>query len=383
MSADLIRIPCVFMRGGTSRGPFFHAADLPADPELRDKVLLAVMGSPHPLQVDGLGGSYPQTSKVAIIDRSPDAAADINYLFAQVSVAEALVDMKPNCGNMLAGVGPFAIEEGLWPAAEGETTLKVRNVNTDVIVEQVIQTPGRKVVYTGSQAIPGVPGTAAPIKMSFLDGAGAVTGKLLPSGLPSEEIGGIRVSLVDYAMPMMLLAASDVGLTGGETAEEIDANRDLYRRLETLRLEAGRRMGMGDVAKSVVPKIGLLSPPAQGGTIRSRYLVPDSCHKSHAATGALCLAAAATIPGSVLADMIGGPVTRSGEVVVEHPTGTIEAAIDLEGSGAALMLKRASVVRTARRLFEGSVLIPASIWPAYVARANSSRGRERQQPAYA
>jgi 2-methylaconitate cis-trans-isomerase PrpF len=364
MARDLIKIPCVLMRGGTSKGPFFKAEDLPSDVATRDAVLLAAMGSPHELQVDGVGGAYPQSSKVAIISKATDPDADINYLFAQVSVDKAIVDTKPNCGNMLSGVGPFAIDEGLWPASDGETMVRVRNLNTDVIVEQFVQTPGRQVAYCGGQAIPGVPGTAAAINMAFLDASGSVTGTLLPSGKAVEEIDGVQVSLVDYAMPMMLVRASDFGITGGETPDVLDKNRALFARLEKIRLEAGRRMGLGDVSKLVVPKIGLLSAAAEGGTLRSRYLVPDSCHKSHATTGALCVAAAAALPGSIAAQVMGGEITKPTEVIIEHPAGTIEVMIDVKVvPGGAPELKRASVIRTARRLFEGHILVPASLWP--------------------
>jgi 4-oxalomesaconate tautomerase len=364
MAEEFIRIPCVLMRGGTSKGPFFLASDLPREPRTRDVVLLAIMGSPHPLQVDGIGGAYPQTSKVAIISRSGDGRADIDYLFAQVFVDQAIVDTTPNCGNMLAGVGPFAIEAGLWPAGDGETSLRVRNVNTGVLVEQTVQTPGGHVTYAGNQAIPGVPGTAAPIKMSFIDAAGSVTGRLLPSCKPAEEIGGILVSLVDYAMPMMLLRAADVGLTGGESAEAIDANRALFARLEPMRLEAGRRMGLGDVSNLVVPKIGLLSGSAQPSAIRSRYLVPHSCHMSHALTGACCVAAATAVSGSIAADLFGGALARSGPVLIEHPAGFMEVVVDIEAGGdGPPRLRRVATVRTARRLFEGHVLCPAAAWP--------------------
>jgi 2-methylaconitate cis-trans-isomerase PrpF len=369
MTEEFIRIPCVLMRGGTSKGPFFLASDLPRDPKTRDTVLLAIMGSPHPLQVDGIGGAYPQTSKVAIIGRSVDGRADIDYLFAQVFVDQAIVDTTPNCGNMLAGVGPFAIEAGLWPAGDGETSLRVRNVNTGILVEQTVQTPGGRVTYTGNQAIPGVPGTAAPIKISFIDAAGSVTGRLLPTGQSLEEIDGLAVTLVDYAMPMMLLRAADVGLTGNESAEAIDANRALFARLEPMRLEAGRRMGLGDVSNLVVPKIGLLSGSAQAGAIRSRYLVPHSCHKSHALTGACCVAAATAVSGSIAADLFGGALVRSEPVLIEHPAGFLEVVVDIEaGRDGPPRLRRVATVRTARRLFEGHVLCPAAAWPERAAR---------------
>jgi 2-methylaconitate cis-trans-isomerase PrpF len=349
-----VRVPCVLMRGGTSRGPFFLADDLPADPAARDAVLLKVMGTPHPLQVDGLGGANPLTSKVAIVSRSERPDADVDYLFAQVAVDRPVVDTGPNCGNMLSAVGPFAIEAGLVPACDGETTVRIFNRNTSSLVEAVIQTPGGAVEYEGDARIDGVAGAAAPIRLSFGDAAGGKTGALFPTGQRSETIDGVAVTLIDYAMPMMLLAATDVGLAGDETPEAIDANRPLFARLEAMRLEAGRRMGLGDVTGSVIPKIGLLSAPRKGGTIASRYLVPDSCHRAHSATGALCVSAAARLRGT-----IAHPLATQGAVVeVEHPGGKIAIALDCDGD----KVRGAAFVRTARRIFEGSVVVPARLF---------------------
>ncbi|UCH75738.1 MAG: 4-oxalomesaconate tautomerase [Rhodospirillales bacterium] len=353
------RIPCVIMRGGTSRGPYFKASDLPSDIAERDRVLLAVMGSPHPLQVDGIGGTYIQTSKVAIVSPSQRDDADVDYLFAQVSVTEPIVDTKPNCGNMLAGVGPFAIEEGMVPVEGPETRVRVFNVNTGALVEETVQTPDGRVTYEGDQAIDGVNGTAAPIRMAFTNTEGAVTGALFASGNRQEEIEGIAVTLIDNAMPMMMLRAEAVGLAGDEPPEDIDAMRDLYTRLERMRLEAGRRMGLGDVSGLVTPKIGLLSAPRRDGTITSRYLTPHECHRSHAATGAICLATACSMDGTVAADVIGGPVRRSGTIVIEHPSGQIEVAVELApGADGDTRVARAAILRTARRIFEGQVFVP-------------------------
>ena len=353
------RIPCVIMRGGTSRGPYFKASDLPADTAERDRVLLSVMGSPHPMQVDGIGGTYIQTSKVAIVSPSNRDDADVDYLFAQVSVTEAIVDTRPNCGNMLSGVGPFAIEEGLVPAHDPETRVRVHNVNTGALVEETIQTPGGKVTYEGGQAIDGVNGTAAPIRMAFTNTEGAVTGALFASGKRQEEIGGIPVTLIDNAMPMMMLRADAVGLRGDETADEIDEMRDMYAALERMRLEAGRRMGLGDVSASVTPKIGLLSAPREGGTITSRYLTPHECHRAHAATGAICLATACSMDGTVAAEVIGGPLRESGTIVIEHPSGRIQVAVDLAPDAeGGMRVGRAEILRTARRIFEGHVFVP-------------------------
>lgn len=349
------RIPAVLMRGGTSRGPFILERDLPQDPAQRDRVLLAVMGSPDPLQVNGLGGGHPLTSKVAIVALSKLPDVDVEYLFAQVSVEEAVVDTGPNCGNMLSAVGPFAIETGLVRPQGEETTVRVFNRNTGKRVEVIVQTPGGSVTYDGSAKIDGVPGSAAPIKLTFLDATGSKTAGLFPTGFRQESIDGIPVSLVDYATPMMLVAAEALGLHGAERPEELDADRELFRRVEILRREAGRRMGLGDVSNAVIPKVGLLSAPRRaGGTITSRYLVPHKTHRSHAVTGALCVAVAARVPGTVAYAVAvrGGP---DGTVVVEHPSGRIDVDLDIGPDGE---VRRASLIRTARRIFEGTVIVP-------------------------
>lgn len=342
------------MRGGTSRGPYFLESDLPADITSRDRVLLAAMGSPHPLQVDGIGGSHTVTSKVAIVSKATHPDADVDYLFAQVSVDTALVDTSPNCGNMLSGVGPFAIEAGLVSPQPGETTVRIYNRNTRSLIDAIIQTPDGRVTYDGTATIDGVAGTGAPIKLSFLDAEGGKTGKLLPTGATRDVIAGIPVTLIDYAMPMMLLAATDIGLRGDETPEEIDANTALLARIEEIRREAGRRMGLGDVSKLVVPKVGLLSAPRHGGTITSRYLVPHRCHRSHAVTGGLCIAVACRTPGTVAQAIAQAePVSP---VTIEHPSGRIQIDLTFKADGG---VERASVIRTARRIFEGNVIVPA------------------------
>lgn len=349
-----IRIPCVLMRGGTSRGPYFLESDLPPDATTRDRVLLSVMGSPHALQVDGLGGGHAQTSKVAIVSKATHPQADVDYLFAQVSVDRAAVDISPNCGNMLSGVGPFAIEAGLVAAQPGETKVRIYNRNTRTLIDAIVQTPGGRVVYDGTTAIDGVEGTAAPIKLSFLNAMGSKTGKLLPSGRPSETIAGLPVTLIDYAMPMMLVAAADLDLRGDETPAELDSQTGLLSRLEAMRREAGQRMGLGDVSELVIPKIGMLSAPRRGGTLTSRYFVPDRCHRSHAVTGALCIAVASRLPETVAHNVAqAAPVSP---VAIEHPSGCIRIDIALAPNGT---IECASVIRTARRIFEGSVIVPA------------------------
>ncbi|HAZ98044.1 MAG TPA: 4-oxalomesaconate tautomerase, partial [Halomonas sp.] len=286
-------IPCVIMRGGTSRGPFIRMKDLPSDQAQQADILLSLMGSGHALQIDGIGGGDPLTSKVAIVERSSHPDADVDYLFAQVDVVNKRVDFNPNCGNMLSAVGPYAIETGLVEPQDGTTVVKVHNLNTQRLIECHVPTPGKQVQYEGSVTISGVPGSAAGIQLSFLDIMGSKTGQLLPTGNACDEIEGVEVSCIDAATPIMLLRAESVGLTGHEAPAELDNNAALLTRLETLRREAGRRMGMGDVSQSVLPKVVLISEAeAASHTLNVRYFVPHRCHKAIAVTGAMAVAAA-------------------------------------------------------------------------------------------
>jgi len=356
------KIPCVIMRGGTSRGPFFNTKDLPTDIAKRDEVLLAVMGSPHEYQVDGIGGGTPFTSKVAMISKSDRPGIDVDYLFAQVIVNEKIVDTKPNCGNMLGAVGPFAIEQGLIPATEGTTLVTIYNVNTGAVVDAIVQTPGGVVNYEGHVSIDGVPGTAAPILLNFKSAIGSVTGKLLPTGNVIDMIDGVAVSCIDVAMPMIHIHAQDLGKTGHETPAELDGDKAFMARMEAIRLKAGLLMGLGDVSKMVVPKVGLLSVPEHGGTITSRYFVPYSCHKAHAVTGAVCVASACAIPGTVASILSGvsahGP---QGMIDIEHPSGKITIDLDADFTVEVPIMRRAALVRTARLVMEGNLLVPAGI----------------------
>jgi 2-methylaconitate cis-trans-isomerase PrpF len=355
----MISIPCVLMRGGTSRGPYFCGDDLPTDPGRRDRILTRIMGSGHELQVDGIGGGHPQTSKIAIVSRSQRPEADVDYLFAQAGVTEATVDTSPNCGNMLAGVGPFAIEAGMVEARDPETRVRIHNVNTGKLIEAIIQTPGGNVTYEGKATIDGVPGTAAPILLSFLDAAGAKTGRFLPTGNPQDEIMGAAVTCIDMAMPMMLVRAADLGRTGHERPSELEADLAFMERLEAMRLEAGVRMGMGNVAERVIPKPVLVAPPAGGGTLAVRYFTPRSCHRSVAATGAIGLATACVTPGSIVQAIVGplGGEARA-KVSIEHPAGAVPVELELAEPGAPVPVLRASLVRTARRILAGSVFVP-------------------------
>ncbi len=354
-------IPCLYMRGGTSRGPYFLGADLPADTATRDRVLLAVMGSPDLRQIDGIGGADTLTSKVAIVSPSEHPGVDVDYLFAQVSIDKAFVDTAPSCGNMLAGVGPFAIERGLIEPSPGDTRVRILNVNTQSRIEAVVQTPNGRVEYEGAQSIDGVPGSAAPIFLNFSEIVGSKCGALFPTRTALEQIDGVDVSCIDVAMPMMMLAARDIGLSGYETTEIAD-DKNLLARLERIRLEAGKRMGLGDVSKLVIPKVALLAPPRAGGVISSRYLTPHHLHAAHAVTGGICVGACALLKGTVGAPLADGGAVRGGVVRIEHPSGCLDVRLGLTGTAEKPHIASAGVVRTARKIMDGRVFIPSGIW---------------------
>lgn len=358
------RIPCTLMRGGTSRGPFFLASHLPHDSRERDALLVSAMGAGHELQVDGIGGGNPLTSKVAIVGPATIPGAQVDYLFAQVKVAERIVDTSPNCGNMLAAVGPFAIEAGLVRAEEGTTTVQIHNVNTGKVIEARVSTPHGQVCYDGDTAIDGVPGTAAPVYLTFADAAGAKTGKLFPTGRPTDSIQGINATCIDAAMPLVILLASDLGKTGLESPAALDSDRSLMDRLEALRIEAGQRMGFRNVAELVIPKPVLVALPQRRGTIAGRYFMPASCHKAFAITGAVGLATACVNAGTVASDLI-GKIALPRTLTIEHPSGSLDVKLEtVAGSSEPV----ASLVRTARRLFEGAVFARA---PSELARAKA------------
>lgn len=339
------------MRGGTSRGPFFLATDLPKDPAARDAVLISVMGAGHELQIDGIGGANAVTSKVAIIARSSHPDADVDYLFAQVKVRERVVDTSPNCGNMLAAVGPFAIESALVPAVDGLTRLRIFNVNTGKIIESSVLTPQRQVTYVGDTEISGVPGTAAPILLTFMDAAGSKTGTLLPTGRAVDIFDGIEVSCVDAAMPVILIRAADLGKTGYETPAALTADTAFIARLEKIRIAAGAAMHIADAADRVIPKPVLLAPGRDGATLTVRYFMPHDCHSALATTGSVALAHACCTPGTLAAELC-GPLTLPRVLSFAHPCGRLDVMIERRTADAGLSV---SIVRTARRLFEGSV----------------------------
>lgn len=354
-------IPFLFLRGGTSRGPYFRRENLPEDRDTLAQVLIAAVGSGHPLNIDGIGGGAAVTTKVAMLSASADDWADVDYFFAQVSVEDRLVDFKPTCGNIMSGVGPAAIEMGLVTPRGDETEVKIRAVNTGARVLARVQTPGGVLTYSGDAAIAGVPGTAAPIALNFMGVVGSSTGAFLPTGNLRDEIDGIEVTCMDVAMPIVIARAADFGLTGHETIAELDANADFFARFEAIRIAAGARMGMGDVATSVTPKLGILAPARHGGTIAARYFMPWKTHPSMAVTGSQCLASCALTPGTVADGLSQRPDARPANVVLEHPSGTIEVLVDYDDTDG-FALKSAGLLRTARKLAEGRVFVPSRIW---------------------
>lgn len=354
-------LPYVFMRGGTSRGPYFRREDLPEDLDTLANVLIAAVGSGHPLNIDGIGGGAAVTTKVAMLSRSDDDWADVDYFFAQVSVEDRLVDFKPTCGNILAGVGPAAIDMGLVQPTGDVTEVKIRAVNTGASVVAKVQTPGGKLTFEGDTEIAGAPGTSAPVQLTFMGVVGSSTGAFLPTGNLRDTVDGIELTCMDVAMPVAIARAEDFGLTGHENAEELDSNRAFFERMEVIRIQAGKLMGMGDVSKSVTPKFGLLAPAQKGGTIAVRYFMPWKTHPSMAVTGAQCLASCALTPGSVADGLLTRPTESPANVVLEHASGTIEVLVDFSTENG-FTLNAAGLVRTARKLADGNVYIPHSIW---------------------
>jgi 4-oxalomesaconate tautomerase len=354
------------MRGGTSKGAYFLAADLPSDPAERDDLLIRIMGSGDPRQIDGIGGADPLTSKVAIVAPSTRDDAEIDYLFAQVVVNEARVDYGQNCGNLLAGVGPFAIERGLVDARDGVTPVAIHMVNTGQIAVANVPTPGRVVQYEGDARIDGVPGTAAAIPLAFRDTAGSTCGALLPTGKLKDTVEGVDVTCIDNGMPLVLMRAQDLGRTGYETREQLDADEDLKARTEAIRLAIGPRMNLGDVRERTVPKMCLVAAPREGGTISTRSFIPHRCHASIGVLGAVSVASAAALPGTVCDGLVAlEDNARNGEtqrVVVEHPTGEFTVELALARRDDAVDITGAALLRTARWLFDGVVAVPPSVW---------------------
>ncbi len=348
-------IPCLLMRGGTSKGAYFLASDLPTDAKELNKALLGIMGSPDKRQIDGVGGAHPLTSKVAIIKKSTRPGVDVDYLFVQVFVEEAKTTTSQNCGNILAGVGPFAIEQGLVTAQDGETVVTVYMENTDSMAKQRIQTPNRKVQYEGDAAIDGVPGTHAPIMIEFLNVAGSSCGALFPTGNFTDIINGFKVTMVDNGMPVVMIDARSLGLQGDESIEDLEANAELKKTIEALRLAVGPLMNLGDVKDKTVPKMTIVSPPKMGGILNTRSFIPHRVHDAVGVLAAASVATAANIPGSVGHDIARIPTGKRRMCEVEHPTGTMGVEVVLNDDPKVLVPDSTSIMRTARMLFSGTV----------------------------
>ncbi len=355
-------VPFLFMRGGTSRGPYMLRSDLPQDLDTLARVLVAIIGSGHPLNIDGIGGGAAVTTKVAMLSASQDDWADVDYFFAQVGVEDGNVDFKPTCGNILVGVGPAAIEMGLIPPAGDTTEVRIHAVNTGARVAAKIATPGGVVSYDGDAAIDGVPGTSAPIQLLFQDVVGGATGAMFPTGNRVDMIGDVAVTCIDVAMPMVIARADAFGKTGYETAAELDADKAFLDRINAVRIEAGARMGMGDVSGSVTPKFGLLAPPRDGGTAATRYFMPWSCHPSLAVTGSQALSTCLLCPGTVADGIAKGVTASPAHLSLEHPMGQLKVVVDYAIDGDSFDIRSAGLVRTARKLAAGEVFVPARQW---------------------
>ena len=350
--ADAVRdgIRCMLMRGGTSKGAYFLADDLPADRAKRDDLVLRILGSPDPTQIDGLGGAHPLTSKVAIVSPSGEDGIDVDYLFLQVGVDQPTVSDAQTCGNLLAGIGPFAVERGLVTAGEQSTTVRIRLINTGDLATETFATPGSRVDYDGDAAIDGVPGTAAPIEIEL---SGSPDARLLPTGRVVDDLDGHRVTLIDNGMPVVLLRADEFGVAGDESPAELEARPELKDEVERIRLLAGPRMGLGDVAGATVPKMFLLSPPRRGGAISTRAFIPTRVHTSIGVLMAASVAAGIRIPGVVGADL--AQLSEAGPDGIEHPGGTFPARVRVELDDAGTWSATSTSLRTARKIFDGVV----------------------------
>lgn len=363
-------IPCWFMRGGTSRGPFFRAADLPQDQASRDAVLLAAMGSPDVRQIDGLGGGNPLTSKAGIVGLSKRADIDLEFQFAQLQPDSDVVDLTPNCGNMLAAVVPFALEAGLLAAEGDTTTVRVLTLNTGLAAEITVATPegksGRYVEYSGDVHIDGVPGTAAPISINFLNTAGSVCSSLLPTGnvrdrIDVDGVGPVDVTCIDNGQPLVIVSAASLGRTGYESVASLNADEELKSRLEALRLACGGLMGLGDVTRKNYPKMTLVSPPNQGGAISTRSFIPHVCHDSIGVLAAVTAATACLIEGTIARELATIPQGTEITVSVEHPAGEFSVELGIDPDDPEHVLKSA-LLRTARLIMAGEVFVPSRTW---------------------
>lgn len=345
-------VRCMWMRGGTSKGGYFLADDLPSDKTQRDAMLLAIMGSPDARQIDGMGGADPLTSKVAVVRKSERAGVDVDYLFLQVFVDQPIVTDAQNCGNILAGVGPFAIERGLVPARDGETAVSIYMENTGQIAVARVQTPASKVTYSGDAMIDGVPKGSAAVPIVFKDTAGSSCGALLPTGNARDVVEGVSVTMIDNGMPCVVMRAEDLGIAGDETPEALEADSVLRERLETIRLACGPLMNLSDVSEKSVPKMTMVSAPHDGGAISTRTFIPHRCHKTIGVLGAVSVATACLIEGSTACDLANRGEGKTRSLSVEHPTGemTVVATLDAYGN-----VSEAAILRTSRKLMDGEI----------------------------
>ena len=356
-------IPATLMRGGTSKGLYFHVRDLPRDRDTRDRVLLAAMGSPDVRQIDGLGGAHPLTSKVAVLGPSTCPDADIDYLFLQVVVDKAEVSDSQNCGNILSGVGPWAIEHGLVRIAGATTPVRIYMVNTASIAVAHVPTPNGAVEYGGDARIDGVPGTAAGISIDFLDVAGSSCGALFPTGKVLDHLDGIDLTCIDNGMPIVILNAADFGLGGDEAPEALEVNEALKARVENIRLAIGPRMNLGDVARKTVPKMSLVSPARRGGDLNTRTFIPHRVHEAIGVFGAVSVATACVVPGTVAARFAAkGAPSGVRRLQIEHPTGFFTTEIEVTSEGGEIRVQRSTLLRTARKLMSGEVFVSSSAW---------------------
>ncbi len=352
-----LAIPFAQLRGGSSKGLYFKAEDLPKDASLRDTLLLAAMGKGE-RQIDGLGGADPLTSKVAIVSPSSKPGVDIDYLFAQVVVGRNSVDTKPNCGNILAGVGPFAVETGLVKAQDDETKIVVHMLNSGKDCELILQTPGGRMTYTGNTRIDGVPGTSAPIVCNYRDLAGSACGALLPTGNNRDVLDGIELTCIDNGMPIVVIKAESMGIRGDETPDELNANLELRERLHSLRMQLGPMMKLGDVSEMAVPKMCMISRARNGGAISTRTFIPDKCHAAIGVLGAVSVASACMLPGSVCEGLAEVPKNDNVELSIEHPSGEFTVKLELKNSKDKFVINKAGVIRTARLLSKGELYVP-------------------------
>ncbi|PSW22207.1 4-oxalomesaconate tautomerase [Photobacterium sanctipauli] len=352
MSNAPLSAPCMWMRGGTSKGAYFLKQDLPQDTAERDAFLLSIMGSPDPRQIDGMGGGDPLTSKVAVVEPSSRPGIDVDYLFLQVFVDEAIVSDGQNCGNILAGVGAFAIERGLVVANDGETTVNIFMENTGQVASCVIQTPNGVVSYRGGAAIDGVVGTASPVAVTFKDTAGSSCGALLPTGREFDNIDGVPVTMIDNGMPVVVFRAEDMGITGTESRAELEENAELRKKLESIRLQAGPLMNLGDVTERSVPKMTMVSAAQQGGAISTRTFIPHRCHASIGVLGAVSVATACMLPESPAYGLANIPEGELKTLAIEHPIGNLTVLLTTDQNN---NVENSAILRTTRKLYDGVV----------------------------